>query len=141
MIKFKAEQIKPSMITLVYMLLAGSLLSWWYGLGWAKLMQKVSGRVRGALDFFSVGQLASSLFVPYRQISAGSVRGSVGDQLRALGDRLFSRVFGAVIRLIIIFAGLLTVLIIGVIGLILIAAWPILPMLPIICVFLVQWGN
>ncbi len=101
-------------------------------------MQKVSGRVKGAMDFFSVGQLAGSLFAPYRQISAGQVHGTAGDQLRAFGDRIFSRVFGAVIRTMLIFVGLLFATILGAVGMILIAVWPLIPVLPIIGIFLVQ---
>lgn len=122
------------------MQLVGSLLSWWYGLGWAKLMQMVGSRIRGVLDAFSVGQLAGSLFAPYRQISAGPVRGTVGDQLRAFGDRLFSRIMGAVIRSILILVGLFFAAVISAVGGLLIAAWPLLPVLPVIGAFLMQVG-
>lgn len=101
-------------------------------------MQKVSGRVKGTLEFFSVGQLAGSLFAPFRQISAGQVSGTAGDQLRAFGDRLFSRFFGAFIRLMLIVVGLVSAGLLGLIGLVLIAAWPLLPVLPFIGIFLTQ---
>lgn len=101
-------------------------------------MQRVGARVKGVLDFFSVGLLAGSLFAPYRQISASGGNGTAGDQLRAFGDRLFSRVIGAVIRSALIVIGLVSALAVGVVGLIIVAAWPILPVLPIVGVFLVQ---
>ncbi len=95
-------------------------------------------RVREVLDFFSVGLLFGSLFAPYRQISAEQVQGNANDQLRALGDRIFSRAIGAVIRLMLIVTGLITALAIGLLGVILIAAWPLLPVLPIVGIFLIQ---
>jgi hypothetical protein len=123
----------------VHMMLVGSLLSWWYGLGWAKLIQKVGGRVRGVLDFFSVTQLAGSLFVPYKQISATAYsHGTVGDQLRSWGDKQFARFFGAFVRLVLILAGLAAAAIIGLLGLVLVAVWPFLPVLPFVGIFLMQ---
>lgn len=101
-------------------------------------MQKVGSRAKGVLDFFSVNQLAGSIFAPYRQISAGRVQGTLGDELRAFGDRLFSRVIGGVIRLMLIFIGLFTAGVVAVFGLVLIAAWPFLPVLPIVGIFLIQ---
>lgn len=121
-------------------MLFASLFTWWYGLGWAKLAQKVGGRVRGVLDFFSVGQLASSLFAPYRQISAGRVQGTLGDELRAFGDRMFSRVFGAFIRLVLIFFGCVSAVLVAAIGGLLILAWPLFPVLPVVAIFFVQSG-
>lgn len=104
-------------------------------------MQKVSGRVRGVLAFFSITQLASSLFVPYRQISATtSGHGTVGDQLRAWGDKQFARVFGAVIRIVLIAIGLVSAAFIGLVGLVLVAVWPFLPVLPFAALLLMQIG-
>ncbi len=120
-------------------MLLGSLLSWWYGLGWVKLMQKVTGRMHKVMAFFSVGMLLGSLFAPFRQISAGRpIQGTVQAQLAAWGDRLFSRLIGAVVRLMLVFAGLVSALIVGVIGVVLLVAWPFIPALPIIGVFLMQ---
>lgn len=125
------------MLPLRHMFLV-SLLSWWYGLGWAKLMQKVMGRIHGVLAFFSVGQLFGSLFAPYRQISAGRVNGTAQDQLAAFGDKIFSRLVGAAVRLLLITAGLSSALIIAVLGALFIVVWPVLPVLPIIGVLLMQ---
>lgn len=125
------------MVRLEHMLLV-SLFSWWYGLGWLKMARQVSGRVHGVLTFFSVGSLLGSLFAPYRQIAAGRVQGPAGVQLRAWGDRLFSRLIGAVVRLILVAVGLVGALAVGVTGLLLIVAWPLLPVAPIIGLFLMS---
>lgn len=116
----------------------GSFFVWWYGLGWAQLMHRVWGRVVRVLNFFSVGLLLGSLFAPFRQISAGSAKGSVNKQLQAWGDLLFSRMMGAVVRLILVFVGLLTALLVGIFGVVIIIVWPFLPAAPLIGIFLMQ---
>lgn len=113
---------------------------WWYGLGWVRLMHGVGVRIQGVLQFFSVGLLLGSLFAPYRQISAGRVRGNLQAELQALGDRLFSRLIGAVIRLMLILTGLATALLVALFGLVVIAVWPVLPVAPLVGVFLMQAG-
>lgn len=112
-------------------MLLTTFFSWWYGVGWLSLGRKVGGRVNGVLKFFSVGQLATSLFAPFRQISAGSVQGPLGVQLRAWGDRQFSRVIGAVVRLLLIACGLAGALLYGLFGIIMMVLWPLLPALPV----------
>ncbi|MGH7196772.1 MAG: hypothetical protein ACREGJ_03340 [Candidatus Saccharimonadales bacterium] len=116
------------------------LISWWYGPGWLKLMTRVGGRVQGVLNFFSVGLLAGSLFAPFRQISAGRVQGPLGVQLSAWFDRQFSRVIGAIVRMLLILAGLLLAAITGLVGLLLVVAWPLIPLAPIIGFMLMSGG-
>lgn len=113
-------------------MLLPAFFSWWYGEGWLSLARKVNGRVTGVLKFFSVGQLAMSLFAPFRQISAGRVQGPLGVQLRAWGDKQFSRVIGAIVRLLLIFCGLIGALLYGVLGLAMMVLWPLLPAVPIV---------
>jgi len=88
--------------------------------------------MKAMLEAFSVALLLRTLFDPFRQISAGQVRGSFDAQLRAMGDRLFSRVFGAVVRSLFIFIGLVGALLAGIIGLIELIVWPVVPFFPII---------
>ena len=116
----------------------GSFFVWWYGLGWAQLMNRVWGRIVRVLNFFSVGLLLGSLFAPFRQISAGSASGSLEKQFRAWGDLLFSRMIGAVVRLMLVFVGLLSAILMGLFGLIVIVVWPFLPAAPLIGIFLMQ---
>lgn len=120
------------------MMLAGSFFVWWYGLGWTQLIRKVWGNVLGVLRFFSVGQLLSSLFAPFRQISAGRTQGSIQQKMQAWGDLLFSRIIGAVVRLMLVFIGLLVALAVGIFGVVAIILWPFLPLAPLIGVFLMQ---
>jgi hypothetical protein len=115
---------------MVMMVLA--LFSWWYTAGWARLAKRVGVRVESVLESFSVALLARTLFDPFRQISAGGVQGPLGVQMRAFGDRLFSRVFGAVVRTLFIFMGIIAALLAALIGLVELLLWPLLPVLPIV---------
>ncbi|HET9412114.1 MAG TPA: hypothetical protein VFO38_04665 [Candidatus Saccharimonadales bacterium] len=121
-------------------MILATFFSWWYGVGWLSLGRKVSGRVVGVLRFFSVGQLATSLFAPFRQISAGRVQGPLGVQLRAWGDRQFSRVIGAIVRLMLIACGLAGALFYSITGLIMLVLWPVMPVMPLFGIILMATG-
>jgi hypothetical protein len=93
------------------------------------------------MDYFSIGLLLKTLFSPFRQISAGQVRGPLAVQMRAFFDRLISRLIGAMVRITIMIVGLVAIffsVIIGVIGLIL---WAFIPLLPIVglILWLIGW--
>jgi hypothetical protein len=108
------------------------LFSWWYTKGWGTLTRRVLARVDKILGTFSVGLLAKTLFAPFRQISAGNVQGPFNTQVRAFGDRLFSRVFGALVRGFFIVFGFSAALVVGTIGLVQLIVWPVVPFLPIV---------
>lgn len=121
-------------------MLLTTLFTWWYGIGWLTLVRKVNGRVNGVLRFFSVVQLAGSLFAPFRQISAGNVRGPLGVKLRAWGDKQFSRMVGAVVRSLLILCGLVGAAFYAAFGFIIIVMWPLVPALPFVGVLLTVVG-
>jgi hypothetical protein len=109
------------------------LVGWWYGSGWKKVGVILMQKAVTSEDYFSIDLLFKTLFAPFRQISAdGSRGGTLGDKMRAAFDKLFSRVIGAVIRLILVLVGCLWLLINFVIDLIIMLAWPLLPILPVI---------
>lgn len=108
------------------------LLSWWYGAGWARCVRKAQSNLMSIYDYFSIDLLAKTLFAPFRQISAGKVRGPIGVQMRALLDNLISRVVGGVVRTIVLIIGIVTLAISGVIGGLAIVLWPLVPALPFI---------
>jgi hypothetical protein len=118
-----------------------SLFSWWYTTGWMALVQKGSKRVESVLKFFSVPLLVTSLFAPFRQISAGRVNGPLSVQLQAWGDRLFSRFIGAFIRTFLIIIGLLIVSLMSAVVLITVVLWPLLPAAPVIGLLMIGGGN
>lgn len=110
------------------------LLSWWYGAGWVRCAHAVRDNLLSVYDYFSLDLLFKTLFSPFRQISAGKVRGPIGVQIRALIDKLISRVIGAIVRTLVIVIGSVTLFIAAVIGGIRLVLWPVVPALPIIFV-------
>jgi hypothetical protein len=118
-----------------------ALVSWWYTAGWARLVNKISHRIESVLESFSVGLLIRTLFNPFRQISAGAAQGkSLDAQMRALGDRLFSRVFGAFVRTLFIIIGVVLSVLAGIVGILQLLLWPVVPLLPVIGIILAVMG-
>lgn len=107
------------------------ILSWWYSTGWIARVFAVKNQLVRTYDYFSIGLLASSLFAPYRQISAGGVKGPVSVMLRAFFDRQLSRVIGAVARTILIVIGLVWIAVQVTIGVLTIIGWSMLPFAPL----------
>lgn len=113
------------------------IVSWWYKVAWINVLHDVQQRTIGVFQSFSVGLLLKTLFAPFRQIDAGGVRGPVNVQIRAWFDRTFSRLFGAVLRSIVIFAGCLTGAVVLIAGALWAALWLIIPILPLVGVIFV----
>lgn len=112
------------------------MLIWWYTTAWFDVLHKVQLRTLRVLETFSVGLLARTLFAPFRQIDAGSVRGPLNVQIRAWFDRTFSRVFGAVLRSMTIVCGCVGAVLVLTIGTIWAVFWLVIPVLPIVGVIL-----
>ena len=108
------------------------ILSWWYGDGWRQRFAITRESILKTNDFFSITLLLKTLFTPFRQISAGKVRGPIGVQLQAFLDRLFSRLIGAFVRSIVIFIGVFGIFFHAVFGAIIMVVWAVLPVLPLI---------
>lgn len=113
------------------MLLVTSLLRWWYSDGWRGRAQLIANRLDGTIDYFSMDLLLKTLFAPYRQISAGKVDGPLEVQMRALIDKLFSRIIGAFIRTVILIIGAVVICVQVVVGLFMILGWGLVPILPV----------
>ena len=118
------------------------LLDWWYGRGWRSQVIRVRDQLSATLEFFSMGQLASTLFAPFRQISAGSVNGPINVQLRAFVDKTVSRLIGAFVRTMVLFTGLIVIAIQATIGALIILFWFVLPAFPLIgfILFAIGWA-
>lgn len=108
------------------------ILSWWYGDGWRARAAMIGNRIARTSDYFSVGLLLSTLFSPFRQISAGAVEGGIAIQLRALLDKLISRIIGAIVRTFMILFGLVTIVLQATFGGIVLVAWMVVPLFPIV---------
>jgi hypothetical protein len=117
------------------------IFSWWYGRGWRQRAARLGDKLGGVIDYFSIDLLLRTFFSPFRQISAGKVRGPLGVQLRAFFDRLISRIIGAMIRLMMIIMGSVTIVFYAIFGVALLLVWAVVPLLPIagIILFLSGW--
>ena len=109
-----------------------SILSWWYGDGWRQRFMMLRESLAKTLDYFSLGLLLKTLFKPFREISAGKVRGPINIQMRALVDQLISRFIGAAVRSIVILIGCLVIILQLVWGMVVLAGWGLIPFLPVI---------
>lgn len=117
------------------------MLSWWYGAGWRQRLLAAREHIATTYDYFSIDLLLRTLFSPFRQISAGSVRGPLGVQMRAWFDRLISRTIGFIVRVLTIVIGSVTIALAGVLHVLGLLAWAVLPALPLVglVLFLTGW--
>ncbi len=122
------------------MLLVTELLKWWYTAGLRQRLQKISVRLDGTIDYFSMDLLLKTLFAPFRQISAGKVDGSIEVKMRALVDRLFSRLIGAFVRLLLLVVGGVTIMLQVISALIIVLVWLLVPFLPVVGIVLTVIG-
>jgi len=113
-----------------------NLLGWWYLEGWREFGQTLIEKMRGALSFFSIGALIRTLFAPFRQISANES----GAALQVFLDRLISRLVGAVVRILLMIVGIIIFVIEAVLSVVLMVIWPLIPILPAICIVLTIMG-
>lgn len=122
------------------MLLVTDLLRWWYSDGWRRQVQSIANRLDGSIDYFSFDLLLKTLFAPFRQISAGRVDGPLEVKLRALVDKLFSRIIGAFIRTILLIIGAVVIAVQVLLGLVVLIGWALIPLLPIAGIILTLIG-
>jgi len=117
------------------------IISWWYGRGLQGQIERIRDRLTATAAYFSIGQLLSTLFSPFRQISAGGVSGPVGAQLRAFFDKTISRVIGAIVRTFTILAGVIVIAIQVMSELVVLVVWLVLPSLPVVgfIIFAIGW--
>ncbi|USN96821.1 MAG: hypothetical protein H6797_01295 [Candidatus Nomurabacteria bacterium] len=114
------------------MLLVTELLRWWYTAGWRGRAKLIAVQLDGTIDYFSMDLLIKTLFAPYRQISAGGVDGSLEVKMRALVDKLFSRIIGAAIRLVILIIGAITIMLQALMGGLILLVWGLAPLFPVV---------
>lgn len=116
------------------------ILSWWYGPGWRQRASRLGEHLRSNMDYFSIDLLLRTFFSPFRQISAGKVNGPLGVQMRALLDRIISRIIGAMIRFTMIIVGSIAIGFHGILGSVFLLLWAFIPLLPIIGIILFVTG-
>jgi len=107
-----------------------NILRWWYGDGLLNRLKVIRNRFVFSADFFSIKLLLTTLFSPYRQISAGAIVGSLNVQVRAFFDRLLSRLIGALVRFFMIIFGLIVMVFQVLFGMVALAFWLVIPLFP-----------
>ena len=110
--------------------------------GWIEQWGRILQRFKATLDFFSVGQLMSTLFAPFRQISTSpGSDGSFASVMRGFVDKLISRIIGAIVRTGTILVGLLVILFQALYVVALMIIWWFLPLFPIagLILFVIGW--
>ena len=108
------------------------IISWWYINGFIGRVQMMRGRLRTSADFFSVRLLVSTLFSPFRQISAENAAISLNDRIRAFFDKLLSRVIGATVRSFTIIFGLVFMFLQILFGAAILVFWLLVPLLVVV---------
>jgi hypothetical protein len=103
-----------------------AFFSWWYGKGWSQVGKALIVRQRKIISFFSVSQLLTTLFSPWRRIISYP-GASLGDKFRALVDNIFSRTIGFFVRLFVLIAALLLSIITLLLSILEFIIWPLLP--------------
>lgn len=113
------------------------IVSWWYGHGWVWTAKHLFiTRTTGILQFFSVKDLLKTLFSPFRQDALNARGAPVGVRLQAFGMNIISRIFGLIIRTILIMAGLVMVAVNMIVASFLVIVWPLLPISPALAIVL-----
>lgn len=116
------------------------ILSWWYTAGWQLQFTELRARLARTVDYFSIDLLLRTFFAPFRQISAGKVRGPLGVQVRAFFDNLISRLIGAMVRGTIVVIGSIWIIVASIIGVFVALLWVIVPLLSIVGIIVALSG-
>ena len=108
------------------LMLIVSWLGWWYSRGWSDLAHGTKRRLGWLYLDFSVPLLLQTLLSPWRRIVTGK-QGALSQRLRAMLDNTVSRAVGLAVRLLALAAAGVSMLLVGLGGLIAIIVWPLIP--------------
>ena len=81
-------------------------------------------------------ELIATLFSPFRRDFIDTKRAPVGLKIQAFFGNIISRIMGLLIRLALIFSGLIVMAVTAVLGFFLIVLWPFVPISPILTIIL-----
>jgi hypothetical protein len=117
------------------------LLSWWYGEGFFSRIQMIKNRISDVLDFFSVFILIKTLFMPYKQISAGGNIDKSESWIEVLADKIISRTIGFFARISLIIIGSIAILFQLLFSFVLVVIWLVAPLAPVVCliIYVIGW--
>lgn len=112
-------------------MLALEFFTWWYSRGWRQLAINMQRRISLTSSMFSVPILLRTLFSPWKRIVTypGS---SIDAKIRAFSDNMVSRFVGFTVRIFVLFTAGIMLLVVSVVALIELVAWPLLPILVLV---------
>jgi len=120
-------------------MIIAEMLGWWYSRGWIWIAQQVYVvELKRIFEFFSVSDLLKTLFSPFRQDYIDTTKAPIGIKLQVFGSNLISRMLGAMIRITLISAGLISAVLFIIAGFLFVIAWPFIPIMPILAVILMN---
>lgn len=109
------------------------LVRWWYGPGFAWVFRGLLvAKLHYVSEVFSVKEMITTLFAPFRQTYAGKQQGV--SALQAFGDRTVSRGIGFIVRTLLLTVAAIAATGVTVVGIVLVLAWAFIPLLPVIAI-------
>lgn len=108
------------------------LISWWIYHAPKNLFRAILQVIKNSYNYFSITLLAKTLFSPWRRDVVNPVNPSLQDRLQIFVMNLFSRIIGAIVRLITIIIGLIIIALEFLFGVIVYIAFVFMPFLAIL---------
>ncbi len=113
---------------------------WWYSVGWTRVPKEIRRKSRFILQYFSLTIILKTLFSPWKRDITYASSKAIEDRFHALLGNLVSRFIGFLIRIIFMLIAVLGVVLIAVFGGILYIIWPLLPLSPLLFIYLGVFG-
>jgi hypothetical protein len=114
---------------------------WWYSAGWQWALQRsINQRIQWCLDAFSMKALVLTWFSPFKQTYSTVKNKSLDLKVQAAVDNFISRIIGSLARTVILLAGFVCMIGAIISGLVIVLAWPFIPLLPVVAIMLTATG-
>ena len=114
---------------------------WHYGVALPYTYKRWGDVCRFNYDYFSIPFLLKTFFTPWRKYSFSYQKGfDAARFFEALTFNAFSRFMGALVRAIVIFIGIISQVVVSLLGLLVVFFWIIVPLLTILSLlFSLRW--
>jgi hypothetical protein len=101
---------------------------WYYTQGTADLVRNIGAVISGLARFFSFGRIFRTLFSPWRRLH-DSYTGGIEDRMATLTANIATRIFGAVVRLVVVLLGAASLAVAAAASLVAFVSWVAAPAL------------
>lgn len=117
-------------------------LGWWYthGYMWA-IEQCLVVAPQKIAQFFSMKDLAKTLFAPFRQDALEGRGTSISVKFQVFFGNIISRIFGFIIRTALLIVGLFGIVLNIIVGIAAVVTWLFLPVMPIVALLIFLAGG